>query len=97
MRSICESETLAERKFGINVARKLKRLLADFRAAETIADLVLGERIKVRSDEVVVSLARGYRIVICANHTSNPRRSDKSTNWARVSRIKILKMEDSHG
>ncbi len=96
LRQLCESEAKATREFGGRVAQRLRRRLADLRAATSVKDLVAGrprELESVRRRNVSVELAEGSRIVFCANHNSIPTLSSGGVDWSSVSRIKILRIE----
>lgn len=67
--------------------------LADFRAAETVNDLVAGHPRTLDGKQgqcMVVDLPDGHRIMFDANHVENPVTEQGSLDWKRVSRIKIL-------
>src|SRR5258708_22364381 len=50
LRQLCESERRARRSLGPRVAEKLKRRLADLRAANCVKDLVAGRPSELRGD-----------------------------------------------
>jgi len=95
LRQLCENETIAKRKLGIKVAEKLKRRLADLRAASYVEDLVVGEPRELEG-MMTVNLCDDYRIIFCANHHSTPRLDTGAINWSMVNRIKILRIEGNH-
>jgi len=99
LRQICENEGKAKRKLGITVAEKLKRRLADLRAATVVGDIVAGGPHEIEGTDhqhLEIDLSEGYRIVFCANHNVIPMLESGGVNWSRVSRIKILRIEDCH-
>lgn len=78
------------------MAEVLKHRLADLRAATSVNDLVAGRpRLRERADtqHFVVDLCDGHRIVLAANHPKNPLTPTGALNWAKVSRIKVLRIE----
>ena len=96
LREICESEEYAQLNLGGEVAGYLKRRLADMRAALAVRDLVAGNPREIAgpiTTLIAVDLCDGYRIVFCANHVSNPTKEDGGMDWARVSRVRILRIE----
>ena len=100
LRAICENEEHAKRELGPAVAEALKHRLADIRAATTIKDLMTGRpRLIAGADyqHMVVELFGDYRIVFCANHPNNPVMSSGEMDWMKISRIKLLRIEGSHG
>jgi hypothetical protein len=97
LRTICESEAQAQLEFGATVAEILRHRLADMRAATSPKDLVAGRpRIGADRQHMVVDLCDGHRIVFKANHTNNTMTDTDDLDWARVSRIKIVRIETDH-
>lgn len=98
LRSLCESESIAQSELGIDVAALLKRRLADLRAATSISDVLAGKPRIIDANSgknVKINLAQGRILVICANHPTNPLTSSDLVDWSRVSRVKILDIEGS--
>ncbi len=99
LRTICESEAYAKRKFGVKVANDLKHRLADLRAAKSTKDLLAGgpRLLDGSTDQhMVVDLGDGYRLIFCANHPNNPMAESGKVDWLKVSRIKILEIESDY-
>lgn len=94
LRQICEKKSVAERKLGKKVAAKLRRRLADLRAAPTARDLAAGQPRVVSSDQMVVDLGRGYRLRFEPNHNRLRRTDSGGTAWDEVTRIQITKLEN---
>lgn len=100
LRHICESESEAERVLGTRVASALRRRLADLRAASCVADLLAGQPSEIEGStlrQFGVHLSQGHRLVFCANHNVTPELKSGGTDWSLVTRVKILRIEDSHG
>lgn len=99
LRHLCENEAKAKRELGASVAQKLRRRLADLRAATCVTDLVAGqprELENLRSRHIAVDLREGFRIVFCANHNAIPTLESGGVDWAKVSRVKIMRIESDH-
>lgn len=95
-RQLCENEAIAERKFGLVIAKKLKQRLADLRAATNVKDIPVGrprELDGIYQHQFAVDICEGYCLIFCANHNSNPVLESGEINWAQVTRIKILRIE----
>ena len=97
---MCENQSRAEKELGVLTSAELKQVLADMRAAQHAKDfptdapkLVEGSNGK----HMELSLGESHAIVFCANHTENPLDGDNRIDWSKVSRIKILKIRESHG
>jgi hypothetical protein len=100
LRRLCESEANAKRDLGIRIALKLKRRLADLRAATCVKDLIVGLPQELQSAHrrhIAVALGDGVQVVLCANHNTLPVLESGGVDWGRVSRIKILRIETEHG
>jgi toxin HigB-1 len=93
LRTLCETEAAAERQFGAECAAVLRRRLADLRAAPGVADLVAGRvRPGPAKDQLVIDLTDDIVIVFCANHSKTPRATSHEVDWAKVTRVKILRI-----
>lgn len=95
-RLICENMAIAERKFGLKVAERLKRRLADLRAANNVNDIIAGKPQVVNTahpQQLMLELCDGYCLFFCANHNQIPLLTPNEINWSKVSRVKILRIE----
>ena len=100
LRTICESGDQAKNDLGEIVAETLKHRLADLLAATSVQELVAGRpRVLPESQgkNMAVDLCDGRRLVFTANHPSNPMTQDNNLDWSRVTRIRILRIEEDHG
>jgi hypothetical protein len=100
LRTICEDEVQAKVELGETVAKTLKHRLADLRAATSFKDLVAGRPHLLpepAANNMAVDLCAGLRLVFTANHVSNATNPENNLNWNRVTRIKILRIEEDHG
>ncbi len=96
LRGICESEAKADEELGKPMADVLRRRLADLRAATSPRDLVAGNpRVVVveGEEQITLDLVDGHRIAVVANHVDNPVTEENRVDWAKVTRIKILRIE----
>jgi toxin HigB-1 len=99
LRTICENESQAKLKVGVRVAKLLKHRLADLRAATSVKDLVAGQPHVVEGTDgynMALELCDGFRIFFTANHTQNPITKSGNLDWTKVSRIKILRIDNDH-
>ena len=96
LRSVCESAEEARRKLGSAVSEKLKRRLADLRAAVSAQDLIAGHPCELdgaRQRRIALQLTNGYRLLLCPNHSVPPKLESGKLDWAKVSRVKLLRVE----
>jgi plasmid maintenance system killer protein len=96
LRQLCENEITAQRQFGEQAAKRLRQRLADLRAARSAKDIVIG-RLKrheaAKPAEITMELCDGCGLSFCPNHNSVPELPSGCVDWARVIRIKLLRIE----
>lgn len=98
MREMCEKEAVAISNLGMQVASALKARLADLRAAPVFTDftaLGLGNprhTVEGQTECFAIEIADGYVLIVCANHPNGRYASDKSIDWCRVRRIKVVSL-----
>ena len=100
LRTLCEDDQCAKEKFPPIVAEALKHRLADLKAASSPIELIAG-RPRTMADpsggQLLIELEEGYRLIIVANHPDNPATDRGVLDWANVSRLKLLRIENDHG
>lgn len=96
LRDICENETKATETFGEACSKILFSRLSDLRAAETIYDVVAGNPTAISKSEFSIDLDKKLKLIIKANHSSNPLINNTEIDWARVSRIKIISITEGN-
>jgi hypothetical protein len=85
--------------YGFSVAKQLRARLADLREAETVLELPAGKPREIPAqphNNYAVTLAQGYRLVMRANHSNIPVLDNGKVDWAKVSRVMIMRIEDYH-
>lgn len=92
LRELCEDESTATKVLGAAVAKTLQRRLADLRAATTIDDVIAGKT-KTDTELITLELTSEAKIVLRANHKTNPTRDGK-INWDKVTRVQITRIAD---
>jgi hypothetical protein len=94
LRETCEIEASAEAQIGKAAARALKHRLADLFAVASPQELLAGRpRVLQDQDVMSVELSDGYRLIFEPNHLNNPMTAEMRTEWTRVNRIKLLRIE----
>jgi len=99
LRQLCESERTARRSLGHAIAERLKRRLADLRAAKCVTDLVAGRPKEIQSTQpgrMVIDLGEGFQLIFCANHDQAPLTNGLRVDWSKVNRVKILSIASDH-
>lgn len=106
LRTAVEDEAASKRKYGAEMAKKLKLRLAALQAADSLADFwppksgpercheLKGERAGTFS----IDLKQPYRLLFKAvENKTPPDRSDEQERWKSITSIDILAIEDPHG
>ena len=86
-------------KLGERVAIALQHRLADLEVASSVKDLVVGSPRLLDGSEreiMVVDLLNGHCLHFAANHVKNPVTPENQVDWARVTRIKIVRIVSNH-
>ena len=99
LRDLCESESHMKLQLVEALAAALKRRLADLRAATCVTDLVAGNPQEVgtpHQKRFALELSEGKRLLFSSNHVATPVLDSGAVDWSKVSRIKLLRIENSH-
>ena len=96
LRDICGSDQEAKKMFGEHLATALIALLADLRAASTVAALPLGAP-EMHSGHCVFEVTPDCRMLATPNHPRKLVTDGARANWAAVKSIKITKIEHENG
>ncbi len=102
LQSECNDSKKAVRRFGSEVAKRLRQRLDDLHAAATLEDIgtlppARCEELKGdRKGQLSVRLPGALRLVFEPAHNPVPRRDDGGLDWSQVTAIRILAIEDYH-
>ena len=100
---VCNNESLLIRKHGTIRAKLLRRRLDELRAAENLEILRSLPQVRChelkgnRAGTLAVDLDHPYRLIFEPAHDPIPRKPDGGLDWAGVTAIRILSVEDYHG
>lgn len=92
LRDICESEAIAKDKLPVNVAVALKRRLSDFEAIDCFDELPIAAP-KKTANSVVFDLPENWHLIVTSGHGDGPKAKSGKTDWDKVTRLKITKIE----
>ena len=95
IRSICEDTDIAHAKLGSALAISLQTRLSELIAADNITDLPVGDPTEIEYSCCKIDLIDDRRLIFCSNHVNTPLLQGK-INWSQVTRIKILKLENTN-
>ena len=99
----CNDHSLLVRRYGQKQASLIRRRLDELRAAQTLADIrcLPGPRCHElkgnRAGQLSVDLDGPYRLIFRPANDPVPVNESGGLDWARVSAILVLKVEDTHG
>jgi hypothetical protein len=92
LRDICESDVIAKGTLGGKVADALRRRLSDFRSIDTFDELPFAKP-KKNSNSVTFGLPDDWQLVVTGGHSDNPKLASGKTDWTKVTRLKITRIE----
>jgi hypothetical protein len=95
IREICENEQHACSKLGTKIALSLQSRLADLSAADSVYELPLGQPKEFEQGVFKIDLEDNFILIFGANHVSNPTLKNGDIDWASITRIKIIKIENT--
>jgi len=99
LRQLCNVERVAKRQLGEKNAQKLRSRLADLDAATRVTDLMAGRPHPLKRDRLgqfALDLDAGCRLVFEPANDPVPLRHDGSTDWSRVTSVRIVYIGDYH-
>lgn len=95
-----------EKEHGKKRAQKIRLRLAELRAAQCLSDFWPPKTGPSRCHELTeggrqwhlsVDLDYPYRLIFTPAHDPVPQKNDGGLDWSRVTAIRILQVEDTHG
>ena len=91
------------RRYGAEQARKIQQRLFELQAAEnletlrTLAQMRAHELSGNRAGQISLDIKQPYRLLTKPDYEDPPRKDDGGLDWKKVTKIRILKVEDTHG
>ncbi len=93
LRSLCENESVMDKKLGRVGAQAFQVCLSDLRAASTIADITVNYAAEIASkSDIELVLAEGIHVRLRATDSGVKRPKGAPVDWAKVSRLKIMEI-----
>lgn len=106
LRAALEDEAVCRRRYGADMAKKIKLRLDALRAAESLADFWPPKSGPERCHELVgemagifsMDLKQPYRLLfVPAGEDSSQAHASEQERWASITSIEIKEVEDTHG
>lgn len=97
--SLCASGSLANKKYGTVVAKKIAQRLVELFAAESVSELIAGHPHPLtgnRAGQFSMRLDGAFRLIFESTNQPPPQKPDGGIDWNSVTKITILSIEDYH-
>lgn len=102
LRKDCNDPRRLVSRYGADAAAVISRRLDDFSAANTLEDLRnlpgrLHPLVGDRAGQLSLDLRGPYRLILVPAHDPSPQKPDGGLDWAQVTAVEIIGIEDTHG
>ena len=93
---------LLKRRWGDKQGYLIAQRLDQIRAAENLEDLAKLPQLRVhelkgnRKGQISLDVKHPYRLLIVPDHRETPLKEDGGLDWLKITRIKVLGVEDTH-
>lgn len=90
------------RSYGPDNGKRILLRLTNIADAETLADLAKLPQTRVHEhsnnndEQISVDVKHPYRLMLIPDHSETPRKPDGGLDWAKITRVKILRIDDPH-
>ena len=101
-KEFCDEKTL-KRKWGTEQAKLIARRLAELAAAENLEILRKLPQVRAhelsgdRAGQISLDVKQPYRLLIIPDHEETPRKEDGGLDWQKITKVKVIGVEDIHG
>ncbi len=101
-KDFCNEKAL-KRKWGAEQAKLIARRLTELAAAENLETLRKLPQVRVhelsgdRADQISLDVKHPYRLLVTPDHEEVPRKEDGGLDWQKITKVKVLGVEDTHG
>jgi len=100
-KELCDEKTL-KRRWGSEQAKLIARRLTQLDAAENLEILRKLPQVRAhelsgnRSGQISLDVKQPYRLLIIPDHEETPQKEDGGLDWQKVTKVKVLGVEDIH-
>jgi plasmid maintenance system killer protein len=98
----CSSEKEMRKKWGDQLAKKLRQRLAELEVFASLADAAHIPSMRChelsgdRNGQIAVDLVHPYRLIFCPDDSPIPTKPDGGLDWSKMTKILIIEIEDYH-
>ncbi len=102
LQKICNSQKEAEKKHGLQMAKKLMRRLNELQAAKTLQDISYlppsrcHELTGPHRGNLSVDLEHPYRLLFIPANDPVPTKSAGGLDWSKVTEVEITEITNTH-
>lgn len=101
LKKACSSDKAMRGRWGDELAKKLRRRLADLEAADSLDEMrnLPGRCHELTGDldgSLAVDLKHPYRLIFRPNHKPTPTKDDGGLDWSQVTKILVTDVTDYH-
>ena len=101
-KEFCDIKLLI-RRWGKVQANLIALRLDQLRAADNLAILRTLRQVGAheltgdRAEQISLDVKQPYRLLIVPDHEETPRKQDGGLDWQKITKVKVLGVEDTHG
>jgi proteic killer suppression protein len=94
---------LLKRRWGEEQANLIARRLEQLKAADNLEVLKTLPQLRAhelkgnRAGQISLDIKHPYRLLIEPYHEEIPRKQDGGLDWQKITKVKVLEVEDTHG
>lgn len=99
---VLNSERELVRNYGADNGRRIALRLQNIRDAANLEELSKVPQTRVhpltadRNEQISVDAKHPYRLILVCNHEEPPRKPDGGLNWARITKVQLIEITDTH-
>ena len=103
LEKILSDEKALTRRYGPEQAEKIQQRLFELQAAENLETLKALPQVRAheltgnRAGQISLDLKHPFRLLITPDYEKPPLKEDGGFDWKRIRKVKVLKVEDTHG
>ncbi|MBU2497864.1 MAG: killer suppression protein [Proteobacteria bacterium] len=103
LEKILSDEKAVTLRYGPEQAKKIRQRLFELQAAENLETLRTLPQVRAheltgnRAGQISLDVKHPFRLLITPDYENPPLKEDGGFDWKRIRKVKVLKVEDTHG